>query len=86
MKEILKLLNSRRKWRETANSWANYSDPDMKQAAMAAFVAGCGWMAQEMQNELKKTEPLNKQTMALIIALSCGIAWLYEALKDGSNM
>lgn len=51
---LMKILNNRRRMRETGYSWANYTDPEARQIAATAFAAGAAWMAEEAKKELAK--------------------------------
>lgn len=53
---ITKLLNNRRLMRDTSRSWSNYTGPEIKQIAAAAFAAGAEWMAGEVKKELAKAK------------------------------
>lgn len=50
------IARNKRLHRHVAESYANYKDAEKKEIAVDAFMAGCRWMATQIEQERYETE------------------------------
>lgn len=53
---MTKIAKNKRLHRRVAESYANYKDAEKKEIAVEAFMAGCRWMASEIERERYEAE------------------------------